>query len=89
MTIALFIKAGVEVITSKHAGIIGVFDREFIITGRIDRKYSQMLHNMFDDRQEFDYKEFTDVSNEDAERAVSHAHEFIEAIKSFIDKISV
>jgi uncharacterized protein (UPF0332 family) len=89
MTIALFIRAGVEIITSKHTGIIGVFDREFIINGRIDRKYSQMLHNMFDDRQEFDYKEFTDVSNKDAEKAVRHAREFIEAIKSFISKISI
>jgi len=48
-----------------------------------------MLHNMFDDRQEFDYKEFTDVSNKDAEKAVGHAREFIEAIKSFISKISI
>ncbi|MBF0102269.1 MAG: HEPN domain-containing protein [Desulfobacterales bacterium] len=86
MILALFIKMNINVKTSKHTGAIGLFDKEFIISGKIDRKYSKMLHAMFDDRQEFDYKEFTVVSGDDAVRGITYAEEFIDALKKFISE---
>lgn len=43
-----------------------------------------MLHQMFDDRQEFDYKELVVVTKEDAKRSIAYAEHFINALKKFI-----
>lgn len=82
---ALFIKEGTEVNTSRHAGIISIFDKEFVHAGKFDRKYSVMLHSLFDTRQEGDYREFTEVSAEDASKSIENAREFISAVAQFCD----
>lgn len=56
--LALLLKTGVNIKTSKHVGVISIFDTEFVKTGKIDRRYSQMLHDLFDARLEGDYKEY-------------------------------
>lgn len=45
--LALFLKTGVDIRTSKHTGVISLFDKEFIKTGKIDKHYSARLHKMF------------------------------------------
>ena len=44
--LALFLKAGVNIKTSKHIGIISLFDKEFIQTKKIDKYYSKIFHKM-------------------------------------------
>ena len=83
---ALFIKGGVSLKTSKHQGVISLFDREFVKSGVFDKKYSAMLHETFDERLEGDYKEFVNLSGEDAQRAINHAGEFLAAVKGFKSK---
>ena len=84
MVMALFLKMNVNAKTSKHTGLISLFDREFVIPGKIDKKYSKLLHSMFDDRQESDYKEFVEVPKDDAVNGGRYAEEFISAINQFI-----
>ena len=84
MVLALFLQMNVDVKTSKHTGVISIFDREFVLSGKIDKKYSKMLHQMFDDRQEFDYKELVVVTKEDAKKSITYAEDFINALKKFI-----
>ena len=38
--LALFIKTDVNIKTSKHSGVITLFDKEFVKTGKIDKYYS-------------------------------------------------
>lgn len=45
-TLALFLKAGIAARTSRHSGVIGIFDKEFILTGKIDKQFSKMLHSV-------------------------------------------
>lgn len=52
--LALLLKAGIAARTSRHSGVIGRFNKEFVQTGKIEKKYSKMLHGLFDSRQEFD-----------------------------------
>ena len=86
--LSLFIKADVTVKTSKHTGIIGLFDKEFINTEKIEKEYSKILHTLFDDRQELDYKELIEVNKQDAVEAVNKAKEFIKYINNYIkDKL--
>ena len=86
MTLALFLKTGVRARSSKHSGILAIFDREFVNAGKIDRVYSQMIHQAFDRRIDFDYKEGIKVRPEDAPNAVHNAREFIAAIRRFLDE---
>lgn len=83
--LALFISEGINAKTSKHSGIIAIFDKEFVHSGKIDRRYSKMLHRMFDTRQECDYKELVEMSVDDAAEFVALATEFVQAIKLFME----
>ena len=79
--LALFLKNDINLITSKHVGVISVFDREFVHSGKIDKHYSKLLHKIFEARQEGDYKELVELSFEDADEFVKFAEEFLEEIK--------
>jgi len=85
--LALFLKAEINIKTSKHIGVISLFDKEFVKTGKIDKRYSEMLHDIFDSRQEGDYKELSEITSEDASEHVRLAKEFINCIKNYMDKI--
>lgn len=85
---ALFLKTGINIKTSKHIGIISLFDKEFIQAKKIDKSYSKNLHKIFNVRQEGDYKEFVEISVEDAREYVGLAKEFLDCIKDYVGKVS-
>jgi uncharacterized protein (UPF0332 family) len=85
--LGLFLKANVILKTSKHSGIISMFDREFVLSGKIDRDFSKSLHKMFNLRQAADYKELVDISPEDAEDALNKAGNFVDEIKRVVDSL--
>lgn len=87
VVLALFLKADMNIKTSKHIGVISIFDKEFILTGKIDRYYSEILHKMFIIRQKADYKELVETTSEDAAGHVGLAKEFIKCIKNYTDRI--
>ena len=72
-----------------HISVISIFDREFILTGKIDKYYSEILHNMFNIRQKGDYKELIEITTEDANDHFGLAQEFLECIRNYLDKIPV
>jgi uncharacterized protein (UPF0332 family) len=83
-TLALFQKDGINARTSKHSGVIGVFDKEYVLTGRVERKVGKIVHSLFDARQESDYKEMAEVTVADAQEAMADAREFAEAVKKLL-----
>ena len=85
--LALFLKTDININTSKHTGVISFFDKEFIKAGKIDKRYSKMIHKMFNARQIGDYKELVNISKEDAAENVNLAKEFLGCIKKFIETI--
>lgn len=82
---APFLKTGVRIKTSKHIGIISMYDLEFTKTRKIDRHYSEILHDAFDDRQEADYKELIEFTMEKAKEHVKNAKEFLAVIENFTE----
>ncbi len=84
MLLALFLKTDVNIKTSKHMGVISLFDKEFIKTGKVDKYYSTILHDLFDARQEGDYKEFVELTTDDAAGFVKLAENFLEGIKKLV-----
>ena len=79
--LALFIHSGTSHKTSKHSGIIAIFNKEFVNTGKLDSRFARMLYDLFDERMELDYRDFAEVSEEYSRTAVSSAQEFVSAIR--------
>jgi uncharacterized protein (UPF0332 family) len=82
--LALLLHENIEHKTSKHAGIISIFDRSIVHPGKLGKEYSRMLHRIFDARQESDYKEFVKFTAADATEYVRVADEFLLGVKSVI-----
>ena len=82
--LALYINEGLNLKTSKHSGVISIFDKEFVHSGKIDKNFSKVLHRIFIMRQESDYKELVKLSRDEAARSVADAKAFLSAIKNFI-----
>jgi uncharacterized protein (UPF0332 family) len=86
--LALFLNKEVHLKTSKHSGVLSIFDKEFVHTKKIDKYYSKILHRMFNMRQEGDYKELVEISPDDAMRSVEDARNFLNGIKGLIKSSS-
>ena len=82
--LGLFLKSNVTLKTSKHSGIISMFDQFFILNGKIDKQFSKSLHKMFNARQVADYKELVEVSSEEADAALEAARKFTEEMKKVV-----
>lgn len=84
LVLALFLKAGIAAKSSKHSGIISTFDKEFIKTGKIEKQCSKILHDLFDARQEADYKEFVNLTAADASELVTQTKFFFGKVKEHL-----
>lgn len=69
---------------SKHAGVIAYFQKEFIKTGKFDKKYSKYISQAFQIRNNTDYADFFIVSAQDAKEQYAKAKEFLEVITQYL-----
>lgn len=72
--------------TSKHAGAISLFDREFIKNGVFDKKLSKILHRAFELRQKGDYMEQAEVTQSDVDEILPDTKEFVRKVKTYLLK---
>lgn len=69
---------------SKHAGVIAYFQKEYIKSGKIEKKYSKYISQAFQIRNNTDYADFFIVSMQDAQEQYEKAKEFFEMIKAYL-----
>ena len=70
--------------TSKHQQLIGWFNKEFISTGGIDRKYGRILHNAYNNRSTGDYDDFAEFDEEDVKKSFDEMKDFIRTIRALL-----
>jgi uncharacterized protein (UPF0332 family) len=70
--------------TSKHSGVIAVFDREFVKNMIFDKIFSKALHRAFELRQKGDYMENTVISDKDVEELMLTATDFLYIVECFL-----
>lgn len=70
--------------TSKHAGVISLFDREFVKKGIFDKELSKTLHRAFELRQKGDYMEDVEITDEDIDEMFSRVIDFVEKVKDWL-----
>jgi len=72
--------------TSKHSGVIALFDKEFVKTGAFTKEMSKTLHRSFELRQKADYMEQTEVSQEDMDEMFPQILAFVAETKKYFGK---
>jgi hypothetical protein len=69
--------------SSKHSGTIALFDQHFVKSGKFPVEMSKAIHKAFDLRQMGDYREFVDLSREDAEETINSAERFLKEVRRY------
>ena len=72
--------------TSKHSGVMGLFDREFVKTGVFSKELSRSFHRAFNERQANDYGELLEPDQELAAELFAKAQVFVSEIKAQLAK---
>jgi uncharacterized protein (UPF0332 family) len=70
--------------TSKHLQLIGWFNKEFISTNRIDKKYGKILRNAYQNRSKGDYDAFVDFTLDEVSLMLKDMKDFISEIEKSI-----
>jgi uncharacterized protein (UPF0332 family) len=74
----------IDKVPSKHAGVISLFDREFVLKNQFPKELSKDLHKAFELRQVADYKAIEPTSIEKAEDLLNKADRFVKAIREYL-----
>lgn len=67
--------------SSKHQGVIALFDENFIKQNILPKELGKLLHRAFEMRQAGDYRDMLVVTEEQATDAVISAIKFVNAIE--------
>ena len=81
--LALGIKSDFE--TSKHAQLIGWFNKNFINEGLIDPKYGKIINKAFNRRTKGDYDIYIDFDKDTVTEMQTEMQDFIVKIKQYIE----
>jgi len=67
---------------SKHAGVIALFNKEFVKEGRFPKELAKALVTAFDLRNKTDYRDFIEADPDQAKLLLTKAGQFIVAIEA-------
>lgn len=81
---ALLALEGVE--SRKHSGVVSLFNRRFVKTGKVDKRLGVLLKDARRSREMADYTELAEFSREDAEGQIADAEAFLREVESLIAK---
>ncbi|MFN8429743.1 MAG: HEPN domain-containing protein [Spirosomataceae bacterium] len=82
VVIALFLKDGI--ITKTHNGVISILVKDYLHKGIITQKEAWLFGDLFNKRQESDYKDVRRFSKEEIEPLISEVEKFILMIRELI-----
>lgn len=71
--------------SSKHSGVISIFDKEYVKKEIFPKEMSKSLHRAFHLRQESDYKEFIIITREETKKIKQQAEDFLNQVKDYLE----
>jgi uncharacterized protein (UPF0332 family) len=72
--------------SSKHSGVIALFNRHFVKPGLISADMGKFYSRMFDNRLESDYADWAQLQRQEMEEDLGQAEEFVKGIIALIKK---
>ncbi len=82
---ALALMQKIGKIPSKHTGVIGLFDSEFVLKGTFPKEMSKYFHRAFELRQTSDYKVMKPISTDQLEEIRQQASAFVENVTRYLN----
>ena len=79
---ALSMKHGFE--TSKHGQLIGWFNKEFIASKQLDKKYGKILRIAYQNRTKGDYDAYIEFAEDEVELLFTEMRDFIDKIEILV-----
>ena len=70
--------------TSKHAQLIGWFNKEFVAKNLVDKEYGEILRNAFQNRTKGDYDAFVEFPQQEVDVMLKEMKQFIIEIESIL-----
>ena len=70
--------------SKKHSGLIAHFRQEYIKTGIIDVKYSDIIQELSQFRNDSDYNILAVITSSDAQEQYENSKEFVRMIEDYI-----
>lgn len=70
----------------KHSGVIAYFRQNYIKSGLIETKFSDIIGNASDIRTASDYDDFYIATKEEAQELIGNAIEFYHAVEVYVSK---
>lgn len=67
-----------ELDSSKHSGVISLFNQYIVKTGLFPKEFSRFLSEAKEMREDADYGDFVKISEEDAKNQIDNAKKFVE-----------
>jgi uncharacterized protein (UPF0332 family) len=71
---------------SKHAGVLSLFNREFVLTGNMSRELGRSIHRAFELRQSADYAIMPQLGEDAAVAACEEARKFIAGVRAYLEQ---
>jgi uncharacterized protein (UPF0332 family) len=79
--------ATVSVDSPKHSGVVALFNQHFINTGLVSEISFKSIQTLMDLRHEGDYKDFAEITEEEAKGAVEMAKTIVIMLKESLEKL--
>lgn len=71
---------------SKHGTLIGWFNKEYVLTGKVDRSFGRFVNDAWQTRSRSDYDIFVKLQAGNLQKSVKKLNEFIENIESLLQQ---
>ena len=70
--------------SSKHSGVISHFNQEYVKTGLFKKEVSKIIRNASELREQADYEDFYEASQEEAADVFEQATRFISVVEVYL-----
>ncbi|MDI6752511.1 MAG: HEPN domain-containing protein [bacterium] len=76
-----------EMDSSKHSGVIALFNQHIVKAGLFPKEINKFLAKAKGLREDADYGDFVEMSKEDAQTQLDRAKKFVKEVKSVFEKV--
>ena len=72
--------------SSKHSGVMSLFNKHFVRTGKVSKESGRFFHEMFVSRSKGDYEDFKIFTKEETKNALDKCAKYLKELKEALEK---
>lgn len=76
-----------EVDSSRHSGVISLFQKHFVSTGQVSTVHAKALPRSFEKRQNTDYADFATIAPEEAQSVREDVRAFLDECAEVLERL--